>query len=79
MKLSWGRILTKKNEAGVDLKQKAKRFSSKMGLFGYNRELQFKTCSLMVIRGQVQRNRGEESSFMDLGETVVNKESIGEN
>lgn len=64
---------------GVDLKQKAKHFSSKMGLFGYNRELQFKTYRLMVNPEQVQRNKGGEYSFMDLGETVVNIESIGEN
>lgn len=64
---------------GVDLKHKAKYFSSKMGLCGYNRELQFKTHRLMLNPELVQRNKGEEYSFMDLGETVVNIESIGEN
>lgn len=61
---------------GVDLKHKAKYFSSKRE---YNRELQFKIHRLMLNPELVQRNKGEEYSFMDLGETVVNIESIGEN
>lgn len=37
--------------------------------------MQFSTGGLM----QVQRNKGEECSFMDLGGAVVNNESNGGN
>lgn len=54
-------------------------FPNKMGLFGNNKELQFKTCGLNASHVQVQRNKGEGCCFMDLGGAVVNKEFIGEN
>ena len=54
-------------------------FPNKMGLFGNNKELQFKTCGLNASHVQVQRNKGEGCCFMDLGGAVVNEEFIGEN
>lgn len=45
---------------------------------GNNKELQLRTCDLIVNHIQVQRKRGGEWSFPDLGETVEN-ELIGRN
>lgn len=47
----------------VDPKLMARHFSSKIGLFGNNKELQLGTCDLMANHAQVQRNEGEKHSF----------------
>lgn len=52
-------------------------FSSKVGLLWNNKELQFRTCGLMVNHMQIQRNKEEDHSFMDFRGAVINKESIG--
>lgn len=57
----------------------ARYFFSKMGLFGNNKEFHFGTCGLMMSHTQVQRNKGEECFFMDLGGPGVNEKSIGRN
>lgn len=38
----------------------ARRFAKKMGLLKNNKELQFKTCGLMVNYPPVQRNQGRK-------------------
>lgn len=57
----------------------ARYFSSKMDLLRDNKELQFKTWGRMMNHMQVQINKGEECSFMDLRGAIVNKESFGGN
>ena len=42
-------------------------FSSKMGFCGNNKELQSRTCIVMVNQAQVQRNKGEEHPFIGRG------------
>lgn len=54
-------------------------FSSKMGLFGNNKEFQFGTCGLMMSHTQVQRTKERNAFFMDLGGRAVNEKSIGRN
>lgn len=50
-----------------------------MVLFRNSKELQLGTCGLKVNNAQVQRNKGEKCSFMDLGGALVNEEFIGGN
>lgn len=50
-------------QGSVDLKhiEKARYISSKISLFRNKKELQFRTCSLMAIHMQVQRNKGKNT------------------
>lgn len=47
--------------------------------FGNNKGLQFGICGPTVNHEQVQRNKGEDLSSMDLGGAIVNEEFIGGN
>ena len=44
-----------------------------MGLFGNNKELQFRIDGLMVNLSKVHKNKGENCSFMNLEGAVVNR------
>ena len=45
-------------------KKTARYFSSKMDLFGNDKELQFEACGLMVNHVLLQNNKGKEHYFM---------------
>lgn len=49
---------------------------NKMGLFRNNKELQLGTYGLKAKHMPVQGNGAEGGSFMDLGGSIVNRESI---
>lgn len=49
-----------------------------MVLLRNSKELQLGTCGLKVNNAQVQRNKGEKCSFMDLGGALLMKSSLEE-
>lgn len=61
------------NISVVDLKQIARYFSSKMGPFGNNKELQFWTRGLMANHRANTENKDDEHSFI---EEKVNSEVL---
>lgn len=59
------------------IKKTARYFFSKMDLFR-NKELQIRTRGLMANHRQLQKNKEEERSCVDLKRAVVKEESIEE-
>lgn len=55
-----------------------RHFTSKMGLLGNSKEVQFRICGLMVNHASPEKDR-RGGSLMDVGGAVVKEGAIGGN